>query len=103
MSDDIDRVDPVPTKQWKQVIAGARGRASYYMVTAPTCDKCGRLVATRGRSRHFLCEPDEIIGHACSCPTGCSDTHVGNGSAPCDPNCVPCRRRRGAPLMKRRK
>lgn len=91
------------TRQWGQVIAESRGRAQRYLATAPLCDKCGSQVATWGRTRHSSCESGTIVGHSCTCPEKCSDSHWGNGPNKCDPRCVPCQRMKGQPLEKRRR
>jgi hypothetical protein len=92
----------VPHAFWQRFIAESKSRAKAYLATAPRCDKCGLHVATPGRFRHYLCEPDTIVGHACTCRTGCSAARWGDGPIDCDALCRPCKLNRGQILPSRK-
>lgn len=70
-------------------------RAREFQATAPRCTVCGQLIATRGRTKHFLCDAESTAGKACVCAPGCTDQRYGDGRVPCDVACVPCRLQRG--------
>jgi hypothetical protein len=93
---------PAPPGIWARFIAEDEARSRDFFRAAPRCDRCGNPIASRGRFRHYMCEPDTVVGHACTCPPGCSDTHYGNGLRDCDPLCRPCRLLNGQKLPGRK-
>jgi len=87
----------------ERIFAAAEARAKYIRDTAERCVVCGKSMLRWGnRDRHFSCdEKYPLVGMICICPTGCSDTHVGNGRNPCHPRCQPCNLQAGRKLPKR--
>lgn len=98
MSDD----HRVPPGMWARMIAEDKARARDFLLHATRCDRCGNPVASRGRFRHYMCEPDTLVGHACTCRQRCSQERWGDGPIACDPLCRPCRINRGQSLKGRR-
>jgi hypothetical protein len=80
-----------------RAIAEGQARAEHFLLTAPTCEACGKPMIQRGRARHYLCEPKSIIGRVCTCAPGCTNTLYGNGPAPCNDDCAVCHLLRGQP------
>jgi hypothetical protein len=100
---DVEHVSP---KKWAHYIAESEQRARTIRETAQSCVVCGRSMLRwgKGRDRHFSCDVEfPYAGKRCTCPSGCSNTHWGNGPVSCDPSCELCARHRGSPLVERRK
>jgi len=90
------------TKKEAHAVAQSQGKIREMLARAMPCEVCGGKVLTPGRTRHFMCDPDSLVGRACTCPPNCSLTAWGNGPAECDRNCVPCRINRGKSLVEKR-
>ena len=82
------------------------GKAKQFLATAKRCVVCGGcMAAPSGRDRHFLCEPNSIIGRVCICSGRCSTDRYGDQGS-CADGCEVCDIMRGQPLReppKRRK
>lgn len=63
---------------------------------AKPCDVCGQPIIAFGRTRHFVCDERSIVGRACVCNPGCTDTHVGDQGS-CRAGCEVCSLLRGRP------
>jgi len=80
-----------------RAIAEGQARAKHFLDTAPACEACGKPMIQRGRSRHFLCMADSVVGRVCICAPGCTGTLYCNGPTPCHDGCAVCRLLRGQP------
>lgn len=74
------------------------GAQVFDMARYRVCDGCGGAMVARsaGRTRHFVCDPEAVIGRQCTCPPGCTDLTVGDGHT-CAGDCQPCQLRQGLP------
>lgn len=90
--------------QVKRAISEGEARAAHFLRTAKRCVVCrNAMAAPGGRDRHYSCDPGAVEGTRCSCPPDCSDRLHGDGPRDCDPECAPCRIRRGQPVRSRSK
>lgn len=61
----------------------------------PKCPACGGpMVVVGRRGMHEVCDPQSIIGRACTCRPKCSETTVGDKGM-CNPECEVCTKRVG--------
>jgi hypothetical protein len=58
---------------------------------AKRCDVCGGPMVVGQRGRHYVCDPESMVGRRCVCAPGCTGELVGDGPTPCDAACEPCR------------
>lgn len=56
---------------------------------ARRCVACGQPIITRGRDRHYVCDPRSIVGRVCVCAPGCTVAHVGDQGS-CRADCEVC-------------
>ena len=86
------------------IVAKAEARAAEIRRNLKVCSVCNRsMLDWPGRTMHYSCEPGTLAGKVCTCPSGCSGSHWGDGGTPCDPKCEPCRIMRGKSLAKRKR
>ena len=66
-----------------------RGKPERSRTEGPPCSECGQPMVVGQRGKHFMCDPDTLVGHRCTCRPGCTDIAVGD-RGDCDPLCAPC-------------
>ncbi|RPI04678.1 MAG: hypothetical protein EHM63_09825 [Actinobacteria bacterium] len=103
MADDLFGDGSNYASRWQRIYAEADFRAEQIRLRAHPCAVCGEsMLDWPGRTTHFSCDPNTLAGKVCTCPNGCSGTAWGNGPAPCDPACVPCKRMAGVTFTKKK-
>ena len=68
------------------IVRKAEARARAIRESLRICTVCNKsMLDWPKRDKHWSCEPGSLAGKVCTCPTGCSGTHWGDGPSPCDP------------------